>query len=73
MNWKILLIIPFLLAVSHGSFAQEGEKMVKIRGLVKTANDKPVANAFIFVDGEILDTKTRTNGKFRIKVPESSR
>lgn len=61
-----------LLFIFQDGMAQEKEDMVKIRGVVKTSADKPVANAFIFIDGEILDNKTRTNGRFRIKVPENS-
>lgn len=72
MKWKIILILPLLLLFFQDITAQEKENKVKIKGVVKTSGDKPVANAFIFIDGEIIDSKTRTNGKFRIKVPESS-
>lgn len=72
MKWKIAFILPLLLFIFQNSTAQEKEEMVKIKGVVKTSGDKPVANAFIYIDGEILDTKTRTNGRFRIKVPGSA-
>lgn len=65
-------MVPIIFIVQFNVAAQEKEKMTKIKGVVKTAGDKPVANAFIFIDGEILNEKTNTNGKFRIKVPESS-
>ncbi|MCF8222373.1 MAG: TonB-dependent receptor plug domain-containing protein [Bacteroidales bacterium] len=71
MKWKILLIVPLLLVHLNG-VAQEKEEMIRIKGKVTTANDKPVANAFIFIDGEILTKKTNTNGRFRIRIPESS-
>jgi len=72
MNWKVLLILPLLIFIFQGAASQEKEEMVKIRGYVETASEKPVANAFIFIDGNILDTKTRTNGRFKAKIPESS-
>ncbi len=72
MNWKVLLILPLVLFIFQGAVSQEKEKMIKIRGYVKTASEKPVANAFIFIDGNILDTKTRTSGKFKVRIPESS-
>ncbi len=72
MNWKILFILPFLIFIFQSSTSQEKEEMIKIKGYVKTADDKPVANAFIFIDGKILDTKTRTNGRFKVSIPESS-
>lgn len=73
MKWKILLLVPVIFIVQLNVVAQEKEKMIKIKGVVKTAGDKPVANAFIFIDGEILNEKTNTNGRFRIRVPETSK
>lgn len=72
MNWKIFFILPFLIFIFQSSTAQEKEETIKIKGYVKTSDDKPVANAFIFIDGKILDTKTRTNGRFKVSIPESS-
>lgn len=72
MNWKVLSIIPLFIFIFQGAVSQEKEEMIKIRGYVETANEKPVANAFIFVDGNILDTKTRTNGRFKARIPEKS-
>ena len=51
MNWKVLLILPLLIFIFQGAASQEKEEMVKIRGYVETASEKPVANAFIFIDG----------------------
>jgi len=72
MNWKVLFILPLILFIFQGAASQEKEEMIKIKGYVKTASEKPVANAFIFIDGNILDTKTSTNGRFKVKIPESS-
>ncbi len=74
MKWTIIFIAPFLLFVTQAASAQEKKekKEIVLKGFVKTADNKPVANAFIFIDGEIVDARTRTNGKFRIKIPESS-
>lgn len=72
MNWKVLFILSFSVFIFQGAASQEKEELIKIRGYVETANEKPVANAFIFIDGNILETKTRTNGRFAVKIPESS-
>lgn len=72
MNWKILFVLPFLIFIFKDSNSQEKVEMIKIKGYVKTASNKPVANAFIFIDGNILDTETRTNGKFKVRIPENS-
>ncbi|MEA1886950.1 MAG: TonB-dependent receptor plug domain-containing protein [Bacteroidota bacterium] len=73
MKWKILLILPFLLFIFQNSTSQEKEETVKIKGIVKTANDKPVDNAFLFVDDKIIDARTRANGRFKIKIPGDSK
>ncbi len=72
MNWKIVFILPFLLFIFQTGTSQEKEETVKIRGIVQTTSEKPVANAFIFVDDKIIDARTRTNGRFKIKIPEDS-
>lgn len=72
MKWKVLSILPLFIFIFQCAASQEKDEMIKIRGYVETAGEKPVANAFIFIDGDILDAKTRTNGKFKVRIPGNS-
>ncbi|HDZ40760.1 MAG TPA: hypothetical protein ENH59_03660 [Bacteroidetes bacterium] len=72
MNRKILLIAALLLFVFQSSMSQQKGETVKLRGVVRTSEEKPAANAFIFIDGKIIEDKTNINGKFRIQVPDTS-
>ncbi|MDT8401402.1 MAG: TonB-dependent receptor plug domain-containing protein [Bacteroidales bacterium] len=72
MKRKILLIIPLLLFIFQSSTSQQKSELVKLRGIVRTGEEKPVANAFIFIDGQIIEDKTNTNGKFRIQIPDTA-
>ena len=72
MNWKTLYIVPLLLFIFQSIFPQQKSEMVRLKGVVETIEEKPVANAFIFIDGQIVNTKTNINGKFRIQIPDTS-
>lgn len=72
MNLKIFYILPLLVFTFTIGSAQQKTELLKLRGVVKTGDDKPVANAFIFVDGNIVESKTNTNGRFRIQIPDTS-
>ncbi len=71
---KVLKIIPrlqilVLLGLTFSLASQDPETLRKIKGTVKTSIGTPVEGAFIFIDRQIYNKRTRPNGKFSLKVP----
>lgn len=71
MKWNNSLALIIVLCLSQIAFGQDSkksEKPVTITGKVLTSDNKPVADAVLYIDNIKTSTTTNSNGKYKIKV-----
>jgi TonB-dependent SusC/RagA subfamily outer membrane receptor len=73
MKTKILFLILISFLSAGISLAQKSPKKIVITGYVLDVNQKPVADAMIFIDNVKTDVVTNEKGYYRIKIKSSAK
>lgn len=72
MKIKILLILLVAVVTINCSFGQKNSKKITITGIVVDANQNPVRDAIIIIDGRKTNSVTNKKGVYKVKVSPSS-
>ncbi len=76
MKWNNSLTLIIALCLSQFIFGQEAakksDKLITITGKVKDHNNKPVSDAVFSIDNIKTNIKTKSNGRYKIKVSPSA-
>lgn len=70
MKIKLTLIILFSLFIISSTYAQEKKKPKKVifKGLVIDAENNPIQNVTLFIDGKKSNTVSDSEGRFELKL-----
>jgi len=69
MRTKLIFIIILFVLFIDASFGQVSNKKITVSGIVKDAQNYPIAGAYIFVDNNNTKVSTNDKGFYKIRVP----
>jgi len=72
MKIKILLTLLIAVVTINYSFGQKNSKKITITGIVVDANQNPVRDAIVIIDGRKTSSVTDKNGFYKVKVKPAS-
>jgi hypothetical protein len=68
MNLKNTILLLLAVFIVNGITAQNQKNQLKITGKVKNFNNKPIANAIIYLDSVKTEVTTNKRGLYKIKL-----